>query len=133
MKNIFAIYVLVFTVFAINAQISFDNTCSVDLQIVFCSNEQAKTAFQENAKEDLNYLNLILDDKGLKYRGQNYFDIEKVNDVFVEPKTISKTYNVVIGLERKAPIEYFKRFICTIEQLGVLNINSVYVYFYSVD
>ncbi len=130
MKKTFTLFFLLVISTVMNGQVSFDNSCTANLKIVFCDNSQANDAFNEHGNIDLPYLNLLLNENGVKYKGQSLGEIEDLEDDFVKPKTISRTFDVVIGLERRAPMEYFKRLICSLEQLGVLDIDSIYVYFY---
>ena len=115
------------------SQITYDNSCSEDVPLIFMDNGRAQDAFEEHGKPGLYYLNLLLNDNGLKYKGQRLGEIEELKNVFEKPKRIAdpKTFEVVIGLERSAPMEYFKRLICELKALGTHNIDSIYVYFYS--
>ncbi|KQC31110.1 hypothetical protein [Flagellimonas eckloniae] len=132
MKKMITLVCIALCTTATYCQITYDNSCTEKVPLSFTNDKRAQEAFEEHGKPGLNYLNLLLNENGLKYMGSDLDEVEDLENVFEKPKkkSGSNTFDVVIGLERGAPMDYFKRLICTLKKLGPGNIDSINVYFY---
>ena len=113
----------------LTGQIVYDNLCSSGLNINFIGNQDAEDVLKEH-KDNLNYVNLILDERGLIYKGRRYFDIEEFANVYEPPNKILNDFDVLIGLEQGCPMAYLKRLICTMNEIGPRKFDKINVYFY---
>jgi len=129
MKHSLIIVFLLITGQYLTGQIVYDNSCSSGLNINFIGDSDAEDVYKEH-KSNLNYINLILDERGLVYKGKRYYDIEEFQSVYEPPNKILSKFDVLIGLEQGCPIAYLKRLFCTMNDIGTRKFDKINVYFY---
>ncbi|MBC30737.1 MAG: hypothetical protein CMH48_07805 [Muricauda sp.] len=113
----------------LTGQIVYDNSCSSGLTLNFIGNQDAEDVFKER-KGTLNYVNLILDERGLVYKGIRYHNIEDFESAYEPPNKILSKFDVLIGLEQSCPMAYLKRLFCAMNEIGPRKFDNVNVYFY---
>ena len=107
----FLIFFLVITVIhSTVGQLQFDNSCSDGLSIDFISNSEASKAFEKHGNK-ISYINLFLNEEGVKYKGRQLSKFSELKRVIVPPNKVNDKFKVIIGLERSSPIEYLKKLI----------------------
>lgn len=125
------VILLIFSIIcpSVSGQIVYDNSCSSGLKINLIGSNDAEDVFKEH-QGNLKYVNLLLDEGGLIYKGKRYSDVEEFENVYEPPNNIFNRFDVLIGLERSSPIDYFKRLLCTLNEIGSRKFDEINVYFY---